>query len=45
MYTDENGKIYLYLPVGKRKLTVTVGGKTYEGEAETTTQETKLVLE
>ena len=35
MYTLEEGMLYMYLPLGKREITIKVDGKTYKGEVET----------
>lgn len=35
MYTLEEGMLYMYLPLGKREVTIKVDGKTYKGEVET----------
>ena len=35
MYTLEDGMLYMYLPLGKREITIKVDGKTYKGEVET----------
>lgn len=35
MYTFEDGKLYLYLPLGSRTISIEVDGKTYSGIVET----------
>lgn len=50
MYTlendnDENGIIYLYLPLGNRTITIKVNGKVYSGTIQTTTEENINILE
>ena len=44
MYTLEDGMLYMYLPLGKREITVKVDGKTYKGEVETKEEENVTVL-
>ena len=43
-YTLEDGMLYLYLPLGKREITIKVDGKTFKGEVETTENENNKVL-
>ncbi len=44
MNTMEDGMLYLYLPLGKREITIKVKGKTYKGEVETTEEEHNTIL-
>lgn len=44
MYTLEVGMLYLYLPLGKREITIKVDGKTYKGEVETKEEGNVTVL-
>ena len=44
MYTLEDGMLYMYLPLGKREITIKVDGKTYKGEVETTEEQHSIIL-
>lgn len=44
MYILEDGMLYMYLPLGKREITIKVDGKTYKGEVETKEGENVTVL-
>ena len=44
MYTLEGGMLYMYLPLGKREITIKVDGKTFKGEVETKEEENVTVL-
>ncbi len=44
IYTTEDGKVYLYLPVGERNITIETKNKTYVGNVETKSDNSQLVI-
>lgn len=44
LYTTEEGKLYLYLPVGERNITIETKDKIYAGNVETKLSDSQLII-